>query len=76
MKLTVIVEQGTRNWGAYTPDDIGSVIATGRTRDDTLDNFRGALRSHLTYLRQQGQPVPDVTELDVQELVPLGVMAA
>lgn len=76
MILTVIIEQGVNNWGAYTPDEIGSVVATGRTREETLDNFRGALKSHLTYLRQQGQSVPEVTELDVQELVPLGKMAA
>ena len=51
MKITVVLEQASNNWGAFTPDAIGSIIATGRTREETIENFRNALRFHLDGLR-------------------------
>ena len=69
MTLTVILEQTSRNWGAYTPDEIGVVAATGQTREETIRNFREALRFHLDGLREDGKAVPEVTALEVRELV-------
>jgi predicted RNase H-like HicB family nuclease len=69
MKITVVLEQTKNNWGAYTPDDIGSVIATGKTREETIENFRSALHFHLEGLRETGLAAPDVTELELRELV-------
>ncbi len=67
--VTVILEQGPNNWGAYTPDDIGSVIATGATREETIEQFRSALEFHLRVMREKGMPTPDVTELEIRETV-------
>lgn len=67
--LTVIVEQATNNWCAFTPDEMGVVVATGPTRDAAIASFRSALRSHLDTMRAEGLPVPAVTQLEVRELV-------
>lgn len=65
--LSVILEKTATNWCAYTPDDIGVVVATGRTRDEVVDNFRSALRSHLEVMADEGLPVPVITEMVIQE---------
>lgn len=69
MKLTVMLEQGPNNWGAYTPDDIGCIIATAATRDEVIKQFRSALAFHLQVMREEGMPTPDVTELEIRETV-------
>lgn len=65
--LSVILEKTPTNWCAYTPDDIGVVVATGRTRDEVVENFRSALRSHLEFMAEEGLPVPVITELAIRE---------
>ncbi len=67
LTLTVIIEQAKNNWCAFTPDDIGVVVATGPTREETLDNFRAALKSHFAAMREQGLSVPNVTQMEVRE---------
>ena len=67
--LTVILERAGNNWCAYTPDDIGVVVATGPTREETIANFRSALKTHLEVMREDGLPTPDVTALEVREMV-------
>lgn len=69
MKITVILEQGEHNWGAHAPDLDDCVIATGKTREETLSRFRGALNSLIKYKREEGLPAPDVTELEIRETV-------
>ena len=69
MKITVVLEKTPNNWGAFTPDEIGSVIAVGDTREETIANFREALKFHLEGLREYGQKVPEVTELEIKETV-------
>jgi predicted RNase H-like HicB family nuclease len=67
MKVDVIVERAGNNWCAYAPDLEDVVVATGATRDETIDNFRDAVRGLLDYKREEGQTVPDVTELEIRE---------
>ena len=67
MKVDVIVERAGQNWCAYAPDLEDVVVATGATRDETIDKFRDALRGLMDYKRDEGQPVPDVTELEIRE---------
>ncbi|MDQ2686537.1 MAG: hypothetical protein M3Y28_01575 [Armatimonadota bacterium] len=67
--LTVVVERATSNWCAYTPDDIGVVVATGPTREATIDNFRSALKSHFQFMRDEGLLVPHVSRLEIRETV-------
>lgn len=66
MTLTVVVEKAQGNWGAYAPDLEDSVIATGDTREEAIQNFRDALLDLFDYKREQGRVVPDVTALEVR----------
>ncbi len=66
--LSVIMEKTATNWCAYTPDDIGIVVATGQTRDEVVENFRAALRSHLEVMAEERLPVPLVSGLEIREL--------
>lgn len=65
--LSVILEKTATNWCAYTPDEIGVIVATGQTRDEVVENFRSALRSHLEVMADEGLPVPIITGLAIQE---------
>ena len=77
MTITVVLEQTPNNWGAFTPDDIGCVIACGDTREETLRLFQNALVSHLEAMRQEGRSVPEITGLEIHETVPFhGALAA
>ena len=69
MKVDVIVERAGDNRCAYAPDMADVVVATGATRDETILRFRDALHGLMDYKRDEGQPVPDVTELEIQETV-------
>lgn len=71
MTLTVVLERTPNNWGAFAPDLDDSVIATGNTRDEAIQNFRDALLDLFDYKREQGQTYPDVTNLEIRETVPL-----
>ncbi len=69
MKVDVIVEWAGNNWCAYAPDLADVVVATGATRDETILRFRDALHGLMDYKRDGGQPMPDVTELEIRETV-------
>lgn len=69
MKIDVILEWANTNWSAYAPDLEDIVFATGDTREETIINFRDALRGLIKYKNEEGLPTPDVTELEIRELV-------
>ncbi len=69
MTVTVILEQGESNWGAHAPDLEDCVVATGGTREETISNFRDALRGLIQYKHEEGLPAPDVTGLEIREMV-------
>lgn len=71
MKLVVVLEKTDNNWGAYTPQEGLCVNACADTREATLSLFVDALRFHLDGMREQGQPFPEITELEIHETVPL-----
>ena len=53
----VIVEEAESNVAAYSPD-LPGCVATGSTRDETLQRMREAMIMHLDGLREDGLPVP------------------
>ena len=53
----VIVEQGKRNYSAYSPD-VPGCIATGRTLDEVRQNMREALAFHLEGLKLENLTLP------------------
>jgi len=68
MTLNVVVERTDHNWGAYTLDGIGVIATTGATREEAVENFRKALKSHLELMHKEGFDTPDVTQLNLHEL--------
>jgi predicted RNase H-like HicB family nuclease len=71
MIVTVVLEKTPNNWGAFAPDLEDCVIATGQTRQETIDNFRDALLELFASKRREGQTPPDVTELEIRERLPM-----
>lgn len=58
MKYAVIVEKAENNYSAYVPD-LPGCVATGKTREETVQNMRQAIAFHLEGLREDGIPIPD-----------------
>ena len=67
MTITVILEEMPNNWCAYTPDLNDSIIATGETRQDVIEDFRNAMLDLFDYKRDVGEAVPEVTALEFRE---------
>ena len=61
--FAVIVEKGARNFSAYSPD-LPGCVATGRTIQETYQNMREAIESHIAGLEQESQPIPTSTTVE------------
>ena len=57
MLYTIVVEKAPHNYSAYAPD-LPGCIATGATRDETVDEMRRTIQFHIESLREHGEPVP------------------
>jgi predicted RNase H-like HicB family nuclease len=57
MQYLVIVEKADTNYGAYAPD-VPGCIATGDTIEETLANYREALRMHLEAMARDHEELP------------------
>lgn len=57
MKYLVVVEKGSRSWGAQVPD-LPGCIAVAKTRKDVLKLIKGAIELHIEGLRAAGSKVP------------------
>ena len=53
----VIIETAEKNYSAYSPD-LPGCVATGATKEETLQRMREAIAMHLEGLREDGLPVP------------------
>lgn len=56
-KFLVIVERGSRNYSAYSPD-LPGCIATGKTIEETLDSMRSAIDFHIEGMIENGDALP------------------
>jgi predicted RNase H-like HicB family nuclease len=54
----VVIERGERNFSAHVPD-LPGCVATGRTREETIERMREAIRLHLDGMRADGEPIPE-----------------
>jgi predicted RNase H-like HicB family nuclease len=57
VKILVVIEQADTGYGAYAPD-LPGCVATGSTRQETLELMRGALEMHIRGLREDGEQLP------------------
>ena len=75
-KYLVVVEQAEGNYSAYAPD-VPGCASVGDTIEETLQNFREALRLHLEGTFEDGDPAPkaysvaaDFVEVEVPVATP------
>ena len=57
MRYTIVIERTTTNYSAYVPD-LPGCVATGATRDETIEAMSEAIRLHIESLRRRGEAVP------------------
>ena len=58
MKYTVVIEKTSNNYAAYVPD-LPGCVATGRTREELLEQIREAIEFHIGGMLEDGEPVPE-----------------
>jgi len=54
----VIIESTANNYAAYSPD-LPGCVATGKTKEVTLQRMREAIELHLVGLAEDGLPAPE-----------------
>jgi len=57
MKYAVVIEEGSKNFGAYVPD-LPGCIAVGETRAEALKLIQEAIELHLEGLQEKGECIP------------------
>jgi len=58
MRILVVVEEAAANYAAYAPD-VPGCVATGATREETLERMQVALQMHLRGLQEDGEQLPE-----------------
>lgn len=53
----VVIERAEGNYAVYSPD-LSGCVATGATKEEALQNMRGAIALHIDGLREDGLPIP------------------
>jgi predicted RNase H-like HicB family nuclease len=56
-KYLIVIEKANGNYSAYSPD-LPGCIATGKTRQETLQNMHDAIELHIHGLKEDKLPVP------------------
>jgi predicted RNase H-like HicB family nuclease len=57
VQQTVVIEKGSKGFGAYVPD-LPGCIAAAKTRDEVVKLIQDAMEFHIEGLKQDGEPVP------------------
>lgn len=60
VKYTIVIEKAKGNYSAYCPD-LPGVIATGRTKELTIEKMREAIKFHLEGLKRENLDIPEPT---------------
>lgn len=56
-KYLVVIERAGRNFSAFSPD-LPGCVATGDSREETLERMREAIALHLRGLEEDGLEIP------------------
>lgn len=56
-QFLVIIEEGPRNYSAYSPD-LPGCVATGKTLDELKKNMVEAIQFHLEGLKKENMAIP------------------
>lgn len=57
MQYLVVVEEGSKSFGAYVPD-LPGCIAVAESKDEVLTLIRQAIEFHIEGLKENGHPIP------------------
>lgn len=57
----VVYEWSGKNFSGYAPD-VPGCMATGKTLDLMRSNLKGALESHLQWMQDDGDPIPEASD--------------
>ena len=57
MRYAVVIEKGSKGFGAYVPD-LPGCIAAAKTRDEVVKLIQDAMEVHIKGLKQDGETVP------------------
>jgi predicted RNase H-like HicB family nuclease len=57
MRYAVVIEVGTKSFGAYVPD-LPGCVAAAKTRAGVVRLIKGAIVFHIEGLKEQGERVP------------------
>lgn len=56
-RFLIVIEKADNNYSAYCPDILGCA-ATGKTPEETVENMREAIKLHLRWILEDGEPIP------------------
>jgi predicted RNase H-like HicB family nuclease len=57
MRYAVVIEKGSKGFGAYVPD-LPGCIAAAKTRGEVVKLIQDAMEFHIEGLKLEGEPVP------------------
>lgn len=58
MKYAVVIEKGSKSYGAYVPD-LPGCVAIGDTMEEVEHLIQEAIALHIEGLREDGLPIPE-----------------
>ena len=61
-RFLVVIEKADGNFSAYSPDLLGCA-ATGKSREETVDNMHCAIEMHVAGLLEDDLPIPESESL-------------
>jgi predicted RNase H-like HicB family nuclease len=59
MKYLVVIEKGGNSFGVYVRELPGCAVV-GETREEALQLIREAIELHISGMREQGDPLPEL----------------
>jgi predicted RNase H-like HicB family nuclease len=70
MKYAVVIEKGSRSYGAYVPD-LPGCVAVGESREEVVNLIREAIELHLEGIHESGHTLPQpASSVEVVEVTP------
>ena len=57
-RYLIVIEKTKNNFGAHAPD-LPGCVATGKTREETIEAMRGAIEFHIEGLTLEKLPIPE-----------------
>ena len=66
-KYALFIAPTRTGFSAHVPD-LPGCIAAGTTKDETLELMHGAIEMHLRAMREDGDPIPEPSQVEILEV--------